>query len=71
VPGDLQLSVGLLFAHQQIPLGVPQAQNKCAETTPTFFARYQFYADSELYDLLRSRPKLKKELAGITLHGSW
>jgi hypothetical protein len=48
VPGELQLSVGLLFAHQQIPLGVPQAQNKCAETTPTFFAWYQFYADSEL-----------------------
>jgi hypothetical protein len=48
VPGDLQLFVGLLFAHQQIALGVPQAQNKCAETTPTFFAWYQFYADSEL-----------------------
>jgi hypothetical protein len=25
-PGELQLSVGLLFAPQQIPLGVPQAQ---------------------------------------------
>jgi hypothetical protein len=46
-PGELQLSVGLLFAHQQIPLGVPQAQYKCAETTPTFFAWHQYYADSE------------------------
>jgi hypothetical protein len=27
-PGELQISVGLLFAHQQIPLGVPQAQYK-------------------------------------------
>jgi hypothetical protein len=27
-PGELQLSVGVLFAHQQIPLGVPQAQYK-------------------------------------------
>jgi hypothetical protein len=25
-PGKLQLSVGLLFAHQQIPLGAPLAQ---------------------------------------------
>jgi hypothetical protein len=24
-PGELQLSVGLLFAHQKIPLGAPQA----------------------------------------------
>jgi hypothetical protein len=46
-PGELQLSDGLLFAYQQIPLGVPQAQYKCAETTPTFFACYQYYADSE------------------------
>jgi hypothetical protein len=35
-PVELQLFVGLLFAHQQIPLGVPKAQYKCAETTPTF-----------------------------------
>jgi hypothetical protein len=48
VPGELQLSVGLFFEHQQKPLGVPQAQNKCAETTPTFFAWYHYYADTEL-----------------------
>jgi hypothetical protein len=46
-PGELQLSVGLLFAHQQIPLGVPRHSMECAEHTPTFFAWYQYYADSE------------------------
>jgi len=27
-PGELQLSVGVLFAHHQIPFGAPQAQYK-------------------------------------------
>jgi hypothetical protein len=33
-PGELQLPVGLLFAHQQIPLGVPQAQYKLYVEAP-------------------------------------
>jgi hypothetical protein len=56
----------LLFAHQQTPLGVPQAQNKCAETMPTFFAWYQFYADSELYDA--TGKQLYIQLSSIILH---
>jgi hypothetical protein len=35
-PGELQLSDGLLFAHQQIPLGVPQAQNGVCRTYANF-----------------------------------
>jgi hypothetical protein len=40
--GELKLSVGLLFAHQQIPLGVPQAQYGVCRTYAN-----QYYADSE------------------------
>ncbi len=50
-PGELQLSVGLLFAHQQIPLGVPQAQYGVCRTYANFFfflhGTYQYYADSD------------------------
>ncbi len=34
--GELQLSVGLLFAHQQIPFGVPQGQNGVCRTYTNF-----------------------------------
>ena len=38
---SLRLTVAQLSVAHKVP-----AQNKCAETTPTFFAWYQFYADS-------------------------
>ncbi len=35
-PRELQLSVGLLFAHQQIPLGAPHTVTKIIDTIALF-----------------------------------
>jgi hypothetical protein len=37
----------LLFAHQQIPLGIPQAQYGVCRTYANFLCMVQYYADSE------------------------
>ncbi len=51
-PGELQLSVGLLYICTSVnttwrTAGLIHDFIERAEPTPTFFTRYQYYADSE------------------------